>query len=293
MAEIDVHSIHSATAVADAAGQRPLSRSLLDSVALRAVEVATVLVMLVEVAVVATAVFFRYILNRPIGGSDEIATLLLVWMTYLGGAVALQRRLHPSVVLVFERLPVSVRGPTMALTRLVEVVFFTAVTWHSLAMFQLRQGSPSAGAGFDMSLYPLALMIGVGATLLLAIGQLANLPKRDLLAGALALLAIAGAILLAIQGGALRPAQINPPLLIVGGFALLLLLNAPLAVALGFPSLLYLQILGGPNLLVLPQRLISGADNFVLLAIPLFILAGLLMETGGISRRLVDLAVAL
>jgi C4-dicarboxylate transporter DctM subunit len=64
-------------------------------------------------------------------------------------------------------------------------------------------------------------------------------------------------------------------------------------VALGFPALLYLMILGGPNLLMLPQRLIAGADNFVLLAIPLFILAGALMETGGISRRLVDLAMAI
>jgi C4-dicarboxylate transporter DctM subunit len=44
---------------------------------------------------------------------------------------------------------------------------------------------------------------------------------------------------------------------------------------------------------MLPQRLIAGADNFVLLAIPLFILAGRLMETGGISRRLVALALAL
>src|SRR5215211_481484 len=118
MAEIDVHSIHSATAVADTAGQRPLSRSLLDSVALRALEVATVLVMLVEVAVVATAVFFRYVLNRPIAGSDEIATLLLVWMTYLGGAVALQRRLHPSVTLVYDRLPAAARGPVSGLTRI-------------------------------------------------------------------------------------------------------------------------------------------------------------------------------
>ena len=44
---------------------------------------------------------------------------------------------------------------------------------------------------------------------------------------------------------------------------------------------------------MLPQRLIAGADNFVLLAIPLFLLAGALMETGGISRRLVALALAL
>jgi tripartite ATP-independent transporter DctM subunit len=77
------------------------------------------------------------------------------------------------------------------------------------------------------------------------------------------------------------------------GFPVLLALNAPLAVALGCPALVSLQFLGGAHLLMLPQRLIAGADNFVLLAIPLFILAGQLMETGGISRRLVALALAL
>jgi C4-dicarboxylate transporter DctM subunit len=46
-------------------------------------------------------------------------------------------------------------------------------------------------------------------------------------------------------------------------------------------------------LLVVPQRIFAGADSFVLLAIPLFILAGALMETGGISARLVTLARAL
>ena len=292
MAEIEIQAIHTG-AVDPTADQRPRPRTLIELLTVRGLEAAAILVMIAEVTVVAAAVFFRYVVNRPIAGSDEIATLLLVWMTYLGGAVALQRRLHPSVTLAFDHLPTSARGPTTAFTRIVEVVFFAAVTWHSLAMFQVRRGSPSAGAGFDMSLYPLALIVGVGATLLLAVGQLATLRRRDLLAGTLAFLAIAGTIFLAIQAGLLRPAQINPPLLMVGGFALLLLLNTPLAVALGFPALLYLQILGGPNLLVLPQRLISGADNFVLLAIPLFILAGLLMETGGISRRLVDLAVAL
>jgi tripartite ATP-independent transporter DctM subunit len=109
----------------------------------------------------------------------------------------------------------------------------------------------------------------------------------------LGFLALAGLTYLSIQGGLLQPARFNPTLLMIGGFALLLVLNAPLAIALGLPSLIYLQILGGPNLLMLPQRLIAGADNFVLLAIPLFILAGLLMETGGISRRLVALAMAL
>jgi tripartite ATP-independent transporter DctM subunit len=256
-------------------------------------EAATILVMAVQVVVVLAGVIFRYAVNRPIAGSDEIATLVLVWLTFLGGAVAQRRRSHPSVSLFVERLDPRVLPYVDAATRLVEVFFFACVCWYSLGLFQLRWGEPSAGAGFDMGLYPAALLVGVTATLLFGLGQLAAVPRRPLLSVLAGIAGLAGLVALATRLAGLPLARIDSTTLLIAGFALLLVLNASLAVALGFPALLYLMILGGPNLLMLPQRLIAGADNFVLLAIPLFILAGALMETGGISRRLVDLAMAI
>ncbi len=294
MAEVKLeHGTAAPGATTLAGGPALAPPRLVAALLLHGLEAATILVMVAEVAIITTAIVFRYVVNRPIGGSDEIATLLLVWLTFLGGALATRRRLHPSVSLFVERLPAAARAHVEVLTRLVELAFLACVVWQSLRMVPLRYGEPSAGAGFDMSLFPLALVLGVSATLLVALAQLAALPKRPLLVVLAAAAAACAAIYLAIQLGALRPGGINPTLLMIGGFALLLALNAPLLVALGFPSLLYLLILGGPNPLVLPQRLIAGADNFVLLAIPLFILTGLLMETGGISRRLVGLAIAL
>ena len=256
-------------------------------------EAATILVMTVEVVVVVAGVFFRYVLNRPIAGSDEIADLVLVWLTFLGGAVAQRRRSHPSVSIFAHRLPARTLAYLDTTTRLIEVVFFASVCWYSLQLLRLRLGEPSAGAGFDMGLYPAALVLGVTATFLFALGQLAAMPGRALAAVLGGAAAAAGLVALVVRVGVFDPGRVNSTALLIVGFALLLAMNAPLALALGFPSLLYLVILGGPNLLMLPQRLIAGADNFVLLAIPLFILAGGLMETGGISRRLVDLAMAL
>jgi tripartite ATP-independent transporter DctM subunit len=254
---------------------------------------ATILVMAVQVVVVLAGVISRYVVNRPIPGSDEIATLVLVWLTFLGGAVAQQRRAHPSVSLFVERLDPRAHPYIDATTRLVEVIFFAAICWHSLGLLHLRRGEASAGAGFDMALYPAALIVGVTATLLFGLGQLAASPRRPLLVVGAAVAGLAVLYLLVTRGAGVEPAHIDSTTLLIAGFALLLVLNAPLVVALGFPAFLYLTILGGPNLLMLPQRLIAGADNFVLLAIPLFILAGALMETGGISRRLVNLAMAI
>jgi tripartite ATP-independent transporter DctM subunit len=282
----------SAAAGGVVAGEAVGSRWLRHPLA-HAMEGATILVMATEVVVVAAGVFFRYVLNRPIAGSDEIADLILVWLTFLGGAVAQRRRGHPSVSIFVQRLDAGGLAYVDAVTRLLEVVFFASVCWYSLQLLRLRIGEPSAGAGFDMGLYPAALAIGVAATLLFALGQLAAVPRRPLAAVLGGAGAAAALTAFAIRVGWFDPARINSTALLIVGFALLLAMNAPLALALGLPAAAYLMILGGPNPLMLPQRLIAGADNFVLLAIPLFILAGALMETGGISRRLVDLAMAL
>lgn len=78
--------------------------------------------------------------------------------------------------------------------------------------------------------------------------------------------------------------------LVVLSFLVMIALTAPVAFALGIAAAIGLAVSGAAPLLVVPQRMLEGADSFVLLAIPLFILAGALMETGGISARLVHLA---
>jgi tripartite ATP-independent transporter DctM subunit len=78
--------------------------------------------------------------------------------------------------------------------------------------------------------------------------------------------------------------------LIVLSFLVMIALTAPVAFALGIAAAIGLAASGAAPLFVVPQRMLEGADSFVLLAIPLFILAGALMETGGISARLVYLA---
>jgi C4-dicarboxylate transporter DctM subunit len=78
--------------------------------------------------------------------------------------------------------------------------------------------------------------------------------------------------------------------IVVLSFLVMIALTAPVAFAMGIAAAIGLAVSGAAPLLVVPQRMLEGADSFVLLAIPLFILAGALMETGGISARLVHLA---
>jgi tripartite ATP-independent transporter DctM subunit len=82
------------------------------------------------------------------------------------------------------------------------------------------------------------------------------------------------------------------PITIVA-FVVFLLLGVPVAFAVGMAGFLGLWWSGAYPLAIIIQQIFLTADSFVLLAIPLFVLAGALMETGGIAVRLVRFAQAL
>jgi tripartite ATP-independent transporter DctM subunit len=73
----------------------------------------------------------------------------------------------------------------------------------------------------------------------------------------------------------------------------LFLINTPIAIAIAIASISIIALKGDFSLMIVIQRMFGGADSFHLMAVPLFMYAGLIMEKGGISRRLVDFANAL
>src|SRR5450756_1532675 len=70
----------------------------------------------------------------------------------------------------------------------------------------------------------------------------------------------------------------------------LLLLSVPVGISMGVASVLSLMYQGNSLLTIVAQKMFTGLDSFPLLAVPFFVLAGSLMETGGISTRLVRFA---
>jgi tripartite ATP-independent transporter DctM subunit len=81
--------------------------------------------------------------------------------------------------------------------------------------------------------------------------------------------------------------------LLLASFTVLVVLDAPIAVALGLSSIAYLLVSDLAPLIVVAQRMIAGIDSFTLLAIPLFLLAGLLLLHGDLTPRIVRLCNAI
>ena len=82
--------------------------------------------------------------------------------------------------------------------------------------------------------------------------------------------------------------------LMLFGMLALAVLNVPIAIALGFVAMVAILVIQGPHMLPnLALVMYDGASSFPLLAIPLFILSGAIMNASSISRRLIAFATAL
>lgn len=78
--------------------------------------------------------------------------------------------------------------------------------------------------------------------------------------------------------------------ILFGSFILLAIIGLPIAVVLGLSSVIAISTSSKIPLMVVAQRMFTACDSFPLMAIPFFMMAGALMESGGISRRLINLA---
>lgn len=78
-----------------------------------------------------------------------------------------------------------------------------------------------------------------------------------------------------------------------GLFAVLLILSVPVSIALGLASIFTLFLFTNTPMMVVIQKAFEGVNSFSLMAIPFFILAGNVMSSGGVSKRLVDFAESL
>ncbi|MBT6033000.1 MAG: TRAP transporter large permease subunit, partial [Kordiimonadaceae bacterium] len=81
-------------------------------------------------------------------------------------------------------------------------------------------------------------------------------------------------------------------LILIITFLVLLLLNVPISISIGIATLATMMVTIDPTpaMTTMAQRMAGGINSFALLAIPFFVLSGILMGQGGIARRLIDFA---
>ena len=258
------------------------------SVVQRIIEGCLAAVLATDVAVVFAGIVARYVFNTPIVWIEEVARLLLVTLTFVGGAVALYRGEHIRVTAFRDRLPPTAAAAVQCAGLGVIVAFSAILAWHSIAFINSRAQIGTLTSGVPPVAFAWPVLIGSVLALVYAC-LLAFREGRQVLFTGLGSLVVV-VLVLTLARPAWQPA-IQSVGTVVPVFALLFLAvlgGLPVTYALGLSTMAGLWLDGRVSLAALPNRVEAGADQFVLLAIPFFVLAGTLMESGGISLRLVD-----
>ncbi|HXP95540.1 MAG TPA: TRAP transporter large permease subunit [Telmatospirillum sp.] len=240
----------------------------------------------VDVIVVFLSVIFRYFLHMPFDWAEEIAAGLMTAMVFLGAATVVGRSGHVGIDLFVVLLPKRARSFVGAIaawiTTIVAVVLVYAIS--DLLLETVGETTPT---GLPQWAFLMPVLVGGVAIVGFALLNVWKSDPVDRWSGLLVCLVLTIAIF--AWNEVLPDSCPSPLFLLVGGAVISLMLGVPIAFALAFGAMLYFLIDPSLGMQIWAQQLASGANHFVLLSIPFFVLAGLTMEANGMSSRLIEL----
>jgi tripartite ATP-independent transporter DctM subunit len=255
-------------------------------------EVFAAILVALEIVVLLAGVVSRYVFNRPLTWSDELASILFLWLAMLGAVIALRRDEHMRLAFLVSRAPPRWRAWIEPIASAAVAVFVVAIIPPAFDYVMSQQFITTPALEIADAYRVAAIAVGAVLMLLIAGARLLGQARRHLVAAIAIIAAAAGALWLA--GPALAGLG-NYDLLIffVALVGVLVAAGVPIAFAFGLATLGYLAFTTQIPLTVVVSRMDAGMSSLVLLAVPLFVFLGLLMEMAGLARALVDFIAAL
>ena len=257
------------------------------------VGVAAAILVVVEIIVLFAGVTARYLLHKPLIWTDELAGILFLWLAMLGAVLAFQRGEHMRMTAIVGMLSPGVRRFFDVLAIAAPLAFLILVlhpAWE-FAMDEIPVSTPA----LDLSngWRAAALPVGIGLMLIAAVLRLASTGNLRLVAGAVALVA-AGSGILYLLGPVLAPlGNLNLFIFFVLIVAALVFAAVPIAFAFGLATFAYIVLTTTTPDTVVVGRMDEGMSHLILLAVPLFVFLGLLIEMTGMARAMVGFLASL
>ena len=262
-------------------------------VADRLAETLVVVALFLELALVLANVAARGFFQQSFLWSDEAARLALSIMAFVGGAVAYRRQEHAHVRLILGWLPARGERICLALADVI-VLFTTGLTGIVSTEFIASNWSERTPIlQLPASLIAIPLPLGMALIAIYAADRLWRTHGKTALPTLATFVLAAGAA--AATCGQWLPVfgDDGPIIAALVLFVVAILAGVPVGFVLLLATSVYLWSSDDASLMVLPQNMVNGTGNYILLAIPFFILAGLVMERGGVSLRLIKFIHAL
>ena len=253
------------------------------------IEIPAALLVLAEVVVLLMGVTSRYLLHEPLVWSDELASILFLWLAMLGSIIAFQRGEHMRMTAVVGKLQPRGRAFLDLIAIAAGMAFLAFVVHPAYEFAQDEVYVTTPAMGIVNSWRAAALPVGLGLMLLIGLLQIFRVGRLKDVLLALGLVAGIAAGLALIGGSVLKPlGNWNLFLFFVVGVGALVLLGVPIAFSFGLATFGYIALTTSTPTVVVVGRMDEGMSHLILLAVPLFVLLGLLIEMTGIARAMVS-----
>src|SRR5713226_749376 len=256
-------------------------------------EAAGAALVLAETCILFAGVVSRYVFDSPLMWTDELANFLFLWLAMLGTVVALRRDEHMRLTTFVNSIRPQWGRCLETVGALVLIVFVLEILLPAAQYLEVQKSTELITLSISDGYRVVAILVGATLTAVIALLRLLEATTwRDFLlavalVGAVALaLWLAQPLLLAMGHGSLV-------LFFVVLVAACVLIGVPIAFTFGIATFSYLALTTDLPLVIVVNRIDDGISNLLLLAVPMFVVLGLLMEMTGIARVMVNFLAAL
>jgi len=258
----------------------------------RLIEGPTAVLVVVEMCVLFAGVFSRFVLHSPVTWSDELASILFLWLAMLGAVIALQRGEHMRLTALVGAMSPRWRARAEALGVAVPMLFLVLILPWARDYADDEWFIETPALGWSNEVRAAAIPVGLALMLATCAIRLLRLGFRDVLVAVVGL----AVLVLALRLGAPVLKGIGNWNLVVFFVGLLftgVLLGVPIGFAFGSATLAFLSTVTRVPLTIVVSRMDEGMSTLVLLAVPLFVFLGLLIEMTGMARAMVSFLASL
>jgi tripartite ATP-independent transporter DctM subunit len=251
------------------------------------VEIPAALLVVAEIITLFAGVVSRYVFQQPLIWSDELASILFLWLAMLGAVVAFRRSEHMRMTAVVSNARPSLRAYLDVVATCAALAFLLLIVGPSYQYAYEESFITTPALQISNSWRAAALPVGTCLMMLFAVLRLMRVGDAKLVLQAVLSVAVL-VTLFWLAAPWLRPlGNLNLVIFFVGVVGFCVFAGVPIAFAFGLAIFGYLALTTRTPLMVLVGRMDEGMSHLILLAVPLFIFLGLLIEMAGMARAMV------
>jgi tripartite ATP-independent transporter DctM subunit len=259
----------------------------------RLVEVMAAALLAAEIGILFAGVVSRYALGEPFTWSDELASILFVWLAMLGAAIAFQRGQHMRMSAFAMRAGPRLRAALDVAGLVAPLAFMLLIVYPALDHAIEERIVTTPALELSNAWRAAAFPAGIALMIVFSAFRIARERRYRAMLIAAAVAAAAGGLLYLAKPAFASLGNWNLLIFFVGAIGVGVLSGIPIAFVFALSAFGYASLSTGTPVVVLAGRMDEGMSHLILLSVPLFVFLGLQIEANGMARAMVGFLASL